>query len=160
MKLVARVLLVLLLASVSSSVLAQGTIADESDSLASARGILVPPVSRNDTTNLIDVGVFETNGYSKITLNLAGESTDVLRTGGTIGAILIPAIEPYERAFRNRGLLPTSLEISATLAAGGQAEFMAKQVRVDVGFPRYRVLLYNTTSNAANIAFFVYRSNE
>lgn len=138
----------------------QGAIAEESEWLASARGVLVPPVAKTDTTNLIDVGVFETNGFSKLTLNLAGESTDILRNGGTIGAILIPAIDPYERAFRNRGLLPASLEISVTLAAGGPAEFMAKQVRVDVGFPRYRVLLYNTTSNAANIAFFAYRSNE
>lgn len=140
--------------------LGQATITDESDSLASAVNVLVPQVARQDATNLIDIGTFETKGYSKLTLNLAGATTDTLRTGGTIGAILIPAVEPYESAFRNRGLLPASLEITATLAAGAAPEFMARQVRVEAGFPRYRVLLYNTTSNAANVAFFVYRSNE
>jgi len=160
MKIFARFCLTVVSMAFALSGLAQGAITDESDSFVVARAVLVPPVAKNDTTNLIDLGVFETRGYSKLTLNMAGESTDVLRNGGTIGAILIPAVEPYERAFCNRGLLPASLEIAVTLAAGGQPEFMAKQLRVDAGFPRYRVLLYNTTSNAANLTFSVYRSNE
>jgi len=160
MKTFSRFCMIIVSVAFALSSLAQGAIANESESFASAKAVLVPPVAKDDTTNLIDIGVFETDGYSKLTLNLAGESTDVLRNGGTVGAMLIPAVEPYERAFRHRGLLPSSLEIAVALAAGGQPEFMAKQVRVDAGFPRYRVLLYNTTSNAANITFSVYRSNE
>jgi hypothetical protein len=153
------ILLVLLLFLFSAGALAQGTITDESETFASARAVLVPPVEKTDTTNLVDIGVMEVNGYDTLTLNFAGATTDVVRTGGTIGVILIPAIELFERAFQNQGLLPASLEIAAAVSAGGMPEFMAKQVKVDVGFPRYRVLLYNTTSNAANVYFFVLRSN-
>jgi hypothetical protein len=35
---------------------------------------------------------------------------------------------------------------------------MASQATLDVGFPRYRVLLYNTTGTSATVVFFAYRS--
>lgn len=149
----------ILVAMFPAGALAQGTLTNETETFASARAVLVPPVQRTDTTNLVDIGVLETNGYDTLTLNFAGATTNVVDTGGSIGVILIPAIEPFELAFQNRGLLPASLEINVTVSAGGPPEFMAKQVKVDVGFPRYRVLLYNSTSNAANVYFFAFRSN-
>jgi hypothetical protein len=80
-----------------STIPAQGqdVVTDEGKSFAAARGVLVPPVAKSERENLVDIGVVNTNGFSKLTLNLTGECTDVLRKGGTIGAILIPAVEPY-----------------------------------------------------------------
>jgi hypothetical protein len=35
---------------------------------------------------------------------------------------------------------------------------MAEQRTFDVGFPRYRALLYNSTGASATVAFFAYRT--
>jgi hypothetical protein len=42
----------------------------------------------------------------------------------------------------------------------GQIGPMAKQDKFDVGFPSYRVLLYNPTNQAATVSFFVCRRRD
>jgi hypothetical protein len=107
---------------------------------------------------MIDAGSIDTEGYTHLTLNLAGELKGSANQPGVVAAVLIPDIEPFETAYKILGLLPASLDLTATVAAHGALYFMAKQETLEVGFPRYRVLLYNTTGSAVTVAFFAYRT--
>ena len=44
-----------------------------SDALIGLRGLMVPPIARSETTNLIDAGTIDTDGYTHMTLNFATE---------------------------------------------------------------------------------------
>ena len=50
------------------------------------------------------------------------------------------------------------MEFTAAATPEGGSYLMASQQTFDVGFPRYRVLLYNSTGASALVAFFAYRS--
>ena len=134
-----------------------GTV-QESQAMVGVRGVSVPPVARTDVANMIDAGIIETEGFTHVTLNLAGELKSTASKDGAIVAVLIPVQPPFDFAFESLGLLPASLEISASVTAHGGLYFMAKQATLEVGFPRYRVLLYNTSGAAANVALFAYRT--
>src|SRR5262245_30350153 len=130
----------------------------ESQAMVGVRGLSVPPVARTDVANMIDAGVIDTEGFTHVTLNLAGELKSTSAKDGAIVAVLIPVQPPFDFAFETLGLLPASLEIPASVTAHGGLYFMAKQATLEVGFPRYRVLLYNTSGAAANVALFAYRT--
>ena len=120
-------------------------------------GILVPPVKRTEISNMVDAGTIDTEGFTHLTLNLAGELKGTANQQGVVAAVLIPDIEPFETAYKTLGLLPASLDLTAQVAVHAQY-FMGKQQTLEVGFPRYRVLLYNTTGAGATVAFFAYRT--
>ena len=127
--------------------------------LAGYRGILVPPVEKSDVTKLVDAGTIEADGYTYLVLNLAGEMKETpTKPGGTIGVLLVPDVAPFDKALTHLNVVAIPLEIKAAVTADALPYFMAKQVRYEVGFPRYRVLLYNTTGASATVAFFAYRS--
>jgi hypothetical protein len=130
---------------------------DGSPSLVGLRGASVPVCSRSDARSLVDAGVFDTDGYTALVMNLAGQMKGADATGGDVGAMLIPDVSPFDRAYANMGLLPASLEISVHASSRASPYFMAKQQRADVGFPRYRVLLFNETNSPVGVSFFVYR---
>jgi hypothetical protein len=130
---------------------------DGSSALVGVRNVSVPPVERSQTTSLVDAGTIDCDGYSRVAVNFAGRvSGDSEMRRGAIGVILVPDIDPYDKAFRSFGLLPAAVELTAQ-AEGAQSTFMAKQVTFDVGFPRYRVLFYNSTNWVATVHFFAYR---
>jgi hypothetical protein len=130
---------------------------DGSAALVGVRSVSVPPVERSQTASLVDAGTIETDGYSTIVLNFAGRlASESNVKSGAVGAILVPDVDPFDKAYRTFGLLPASIEIAAQ-ADGATATFMAKQVNFAVGFPRYRVLFYNSTNYAATVHFFAYR---
>jgi hypothetical protein len=130
---------------------------DGAPTLLGIKAVSVPSVDRSQTSMLVDAGTLDTDGYTTLILNLAGRlSGEAGLRGGSVGAILIPDIDPFDKAFQTLGLLPESVEISVPVdKASGY--FMAKQIKFDVGFPRYRVVLYNSTSQAATVSFFAYR---
>jgi hypothetical protein len=125
--------------------------------LVAIRRVTVPTAPRSQTTQLIDAGVFDCDGYKSIVLNLAGEIKDPTPKGGKIGAILVPDVEPFTQAFHQLGLLPVTIEIEVTLKPGGGGYYMAEPKRADIGFPRYRVLFYNESGTAVTASFFAYR---
>jgi len=130
----------------------------DSEALVGVRGVQVPPIPRSDVANMVDVGTIDAEGFTHLTLNLAGELKGALGQRGEVVAVLIPEIPPFTTAHRTLGLLPSSFELTAPLSAYGGFYFMAKQVSMEVGFPRYRVLLYNTSTSTATVAFFAYRT--
>lgn len=126
--------------------------------LVGYRGVIVPPVERTDTADLVDCGTFDADGYSTLVVNLAGEMKDRPAKTGVIGALLIPDVPPFNKAYSNLLLLPVPLEIAAPVTVQGFPYFMAKQSRFEVGFPRYRLLLYNSTGSSATVTITVYRA--
>jgi len=127
--------------------------------LVGFRGILVPPVEKIDVTKLVDAGTIDADGFTYIVLNLAGEVKETpTRPGGTIGALLVPDVAPFDKVLTQLNVVASPLEIKASMTVETLPYFWAKQARFDVGFPRYRVLLYNTTGVSATVAVFAYRS--
>jgi len=129
-----------------------------SEAMVGVRGLQVPPVPRSDVANMVDAGTIDTEGFAHLAVNLSGELKGPATHQGTVTAILIPDIAPFDYAFQTLGLLPASLEFSGKASPNGGPYFMAQQAILDVGFPRYRVLLYNTTGSTATVVFFAYRS--
>jgi hypothetical protein len=129
----------------------------ESELLVEKRGIVVNPVNRSQIEMLIDAGTIDTEGYSTLVLNMAGMPSAPTQKPGVVGVILIPDIAPFDEAFRKWGILPAIIELTADIKPG-ENNFIAKQKRFDVGFPRYRLLFYNTTDSTMTVAFFAYRS--
>ena len=125
--------------------------------LVAIRRVTVPTAPRTQTTQLVDAGVFDCDGYKSIVLNLAGEIKDAAPKGGKVGAILVPDVEPFTQAFQQLGLLPVTIEIEVTLKQGAGGYYMADPKRADIGFPRYHVLFYNETGGAVTANFFAYR---
>lgn len=118
--------------------------------------IIVPPVPRDDTTNLIQVEPVETAGFTNAVLNLQGEIKSGNFSPGEVGVVLIPEEEAVLRAFREDGSILFPLEISTRPSPGGPRYFTAKTVRSEVGFPRYRIYLYNGTDKSAELNVYLY----
>ena len=130
----------------------------DSDLLVGVWGVQVPPIPKSDVANMVDVGTIETDGFTHVTLNLGGELKGAVGQRGEVVAVLTPDVRPFSTARGTLGLLPASLELPASLAEYRGLYFMARQVTFEVGFPRYRVLLYNTSNATATVAFFAYRT--
>jgi len=126
-------------------------------SLVGFRGIVVTPVGREQTNLLIEGGTIETDGFTGLVINIAGQVEGAGTNKGVIGAVLIPDQSPYDYAFKTLGLLPAIMEITVPLESG-QQYFISKQARFDVGFPRYRVFFYNTSDITVRLSFFAYRT--
>ena len=125
--------------------------------LVAIRRVTVPTAPRNQTTQLVNGGVFDCDGYKSIVLNLAGEIKDPVPKGGKLGAILVPDVDPFTQAFQQLGLLPVTIEIDVTLKPGAGGYYMAEPKRADIGFPRYHVLFFNETGGTVTASFFAYR---
>jgi hypothetical protein len=131
---------------------------EHSEALIGLRNLTVPPIARSETTNLIDGGLIETEGYSHMTLNLAAELKGPAPQKGVIGVLLIPDVEPFRRVYRILGLVPATVDFTVSAAPSSGSYVMAGQQTFEVGFPRYRALLYNSTGTSATVAFFAYRT--
>ncbi len=157
-----RTMLAFVLCAAAAGALAGQTLEkmEGSDALIGLRGLMVPPIARSEATNLIDAGTIDTDGYTHMTLNLAIELKGTATRPGVVGALLLPDVEPFRRVWRTLGLVPAMVDftVAANLESGAYA--MAPQQTFEVGFPRYRVLLYNTTGTSATAAFFAYRTRQ
>lgn len=130
-----------------------------SGQLVGFQQILVPPVDKIDVTKLVDAGTIETDGFKDMVVNLGGEWKEAPSLKGVVGALLVPDMPPFDKVLSFHNVVPVPLEIKAPGTMDTFPFFMAKQVRFEVGFPRYRILLYNTTGATATVAIFIYRTN-
>ncbi|MEM9291837.1 MAG: hypothetical protein AAGD01_09160 [Acidobacteriota bacterium] len=119
--------------------------------------IVVSPARRDQSTQLTDPGlVIDTAGFSYATLSLQGEIKGRPVADGRVGAVLIPDYEPFLQAFREEGALQLPLEVAAPVAAQQSLSFAASAPAKTVGFPRYRVLFYNSTDKTAAVSLYTY----
>ena len=139
--------------------LGTGTSFAQRNSLYEKRGVVVNPVERSQVDMLVDAGIIETEGYSDLVLNMGGMPSSAPQKAGVVGAILIPDIAPFDEAFRQWGILPAVIELTVEVKPNATS-FIAKQKRFDIGFPRYKLLFYNTTDSTMKIAFFAYRTTQ
>ena len=126
--------------------------------LTSLREIEVPPVAPADLRRLVAGGVVATDGFGAVVLSLAGQTKGMIRQQGQVGAILIPDEEPIVRAFEEKGQVQFPMEVKAEVPIAA-AYFNSGQPRHTVAFPRYRVMLYNTTDRAVTVDIYAYLTN-
>lgn len=125
--------------------------------IAPARDTVVSPVRRSQTSDLIDGGVLVTDGFTRLTLSLAGLAKGNVGTPGRLGALLIPDVEIAKDAFLEEEIYLFPLEVTADLTPA--STFVASDpVTVPVAFPRYRVYFYNSSDRAVAARLFSYLS--
>lgn len=120
------------------------------------KDVVVPPVSPKDTQRLIQAGTITTDGFSNVVLSLSGQVRGELVKTGSVGAILLPDEEPIVRAFEERGEMQFPLEVVAGGVSAGSPYFASNQPRFPIGFPRYRVMFYNTSTKSVSVNLFAY----
>lgn len=117
--------------------------------------IIVPPVKPTDTTRLINAGSIVTDGFTYAVLSLNGLTKGDVLKGGTVGVFLVPEEESVIRTLNEAGQIQFSLEVESGVSPA-TPYFASKSERVSVAFPRYRVLLYNTTDKTVTANLFAY----
>jgi len=94
-----------------------------------------------------------------VVLSLSGRGQGKILKPGSVGAILVPDEEAIIHALEEEGQIQFPLEITAPVEPGEARSFASKQIQHTVGFPRYRVLLYNTSDKTATVNLFAYLTN-
>jgi len=121
--------------------------------------VIVPPVDRAATTQLVDAGIVEAAGFTHAVLSLRGEVQGNLTQPGTAGALLVPQEDPVIRALQEEGHFEFALEVQAAVTRDHRGTFASDQPRFALGFPRYRLLLYNTSDRSVEADVYVYLTN-
>lgn len=117
--------------------------------------LIVPPVGRDETADLVRADEVETDGFSAVVLSLQGDVRGTVLRAGAVGAVLVPDEEPVLKAMREHGALQFPLEVTTTLASGQDSGFSAQE-HLAVGFPRYRLYLYNSTDRTVDVNLYLY----
>jgi len=147
--------------AIVASVLLGGVIpvaGDDSRWFVSFERIQVAPVERSNTTQLVDAGSIDTDGFSELVFSLGGEFKEGIPESGKVGVVLIPDKEVFLYLLQTEGEFVFPLEAQVEIGKQSSAIFMSKQERAKVAFPRYRVFLYNETTSGAVVSLFVYRT--
>lgn len=116
---------------------------------------LVTPADFSDTNHWTDAGSLETNGFTSVTLSLGG-SLQGTSQAGTVGVILIPDVPEVTGSLRTYGVPQFGLRAEARVVPSPGAVFSSDSVTLRLGFPRYRVMLYNSTQKAADTVVYAY----
>ena len=116
---------------------------------------VVTPVRRSEYTNLREIGQLDATGFSTAVVSLVGEVKGSGAASGTVGLLLLPDEEPILRAFLDDGELLLAIELKAEIKAGSKGVFAAKAAE-QIGFPRYRLFVYNEGSSSVLANAYVY----
>lgn len=116
----------------------------------------VPPVQRDNVTQLVEIGTIDTDGFTDLALSIGGEFREAVPTAGHIGALLIPDIPSHIFLLEKEGKFAFPLEVKVRIQ--GQRLFVSEPHTVRIAFPRYRVYLYNETRSTAAVKLYAYRS--
>ncbi|MCH9650103.1 MAG: hypothetical protein K0U98_17840 [Deltaproteobacteria bacterium] len=121
--------------------------------------LIVSPAERYETTQLTDGGVLRTDGFTSVSLSFQGEIKGQPSKSGAVGVILLPDESSILRAYQEDGHLQLPLEAAVTVAANQGSYFSASEADLPIAFPRYRILLYNSTDKTASVNVFAYLKN-
>jgi hypothetical protein len=132
--------------------------ASDSQWYVSFRDVFVPPVERENVSQLVDVGTIETDGFSDLVFSMGGEFKEKVPSSGTVGAILIPDIDMFDHLLRTEAEFAFPLEVKAQIGNLNSAIFISEQQTARIAFPAYRVYMYNETGSAARVSLHVYRT--
>ncbi|MFN7965525.1 MAG: hypothetical protein U0V87_07550 [Acidobacteriota bacterium] len=113
---------------------------------------LVTPVNKTDPNRFIAAGEFTTGGHSEVVLSMNGLTKGSVLKSGYIGFILVPAeIESISAAQFESRQIHFPLEVSTEIGPKTPSWFAATPVRLTLGFPKYRILMYNNTDAAVTL---------
>jgi len=121
--------------------------------------VIVPAVDRAATTQLVEAQAVDASGFTHAVLGLRGEVQGNLLRDGVAGAILVPDEEPVIRALLEEGRYEFPLEVQAPVLRAERGLFASDQPRHVLGFPRYRVFLYNSSDRSVEADLYVYLTN-
>ncbi len=127
--------------------------------LVRKESVIVPPSRRGDPTQMVQAGEVSTDGFTHVVLSLQGEVADAAYRGGTVGAVLVPDEDPVIRALNQAERIEFPLEVVAQLVPGTGGYFDSKPASEAVGFTRYRVYLYNSSSRGVQANLYIYMTN-
>jgi len=116
---------------------------------------LVSPAELSDTNHLTDAGTIDTAGFTQVTLSLSG-SLQGSAQAGSVGVVLVPDVPEVTTALRTYGVLQFGLRAQAAIKPSQAGLFSSESTTFRLGFPRYRVLLYNATQKAADATVYAY----
>jgi len=114
--------------------------------------------TRRDPGSWRHVGTLNTDGFGWVVLSLGGELQGVLTEPGAAAAILVPDQAPVLRALKEDAVLLFPLQSTATLVPGHEY-FTSQPERLPIGFPRYQVYLYNTSTRTLGAHLYAYLGN-
>lgn len=124
---------------------------------ASLRGYraLVAPAAPTAADQVTEAGTLDATGYSRVTLSLAGtlRGTPV---PGAVGLLLVPDVPEILAAWQTDGMLQFAIRVDATIDPANKGLFASASTNVGLGFPRYRIFLFNTTVRAADAHLWAY----
>jgi len=122
--------------------------------------IIVPPVNPGEVSRLISAGTIEADGFTSVVLALNGQSRGKLPLkSGVVGAILVPDEESVLRVFEEDGKAQFPIEIKTAALTGSSTHVASEAQRFLVGFPRYRIWLYNTSDRTISANLYAYLTN-
>lgn len=120
------------------------------------RDVVVPPIDRSTTTQLVEAGTLEAAGFTHAVLSVRGEVQGNLVQEGVVGLVLVPDEEPIVRALLEEGRFEFALEVQTGLRRADRGHFASDQPRLALGFPRYRMYLYNSSDRSVEADLYVY----
>ena len=121
-------------------------------------GVVVPPVARHDTTDLIEGIEVPAAGFTGIVLSLQGIVKGTINQAGNVGAVLVPVEDAIQQSFQSEGQIQLPLEVTSVLARR-EIETFSTQSSLTVGFPLYKVYYYNSTDKAVEVNLYAYLTN-
>jgi hypothetical protein len=121
--------------------------------------VIVPSVAREDTTQLTDAGTLDASGFTHVVIGLRGEVQGNLGRDGVVGVVLVPEEEPVLRALREEGRYDFAREVRAEVIRTDRGYFASRQRRYLLGFPRYRIFLWNTADRSVSADVYAYLTN-
>ncbi len=119
----------------------------------SAEGEIVSPTTRREAIRLDPVTTVDVLGFTSVVLSVQGETKGTVQQG-TVGVVLVPDLGPIRRALREDEAVLFPLEVRAEV--GAESVFFSSQGKKAVGFPRYRVYLYNTAAKSVEVNLYFY----
>lgn len=116
----------------------------------------VAPVQKTEISRLVRAGTLATEGFVNMVVSLAGMQRSTPTRAGEVGLVLIPEEELPLRALEEFGQWLFALEAKAKSTPQAAPYFASEPLRATVAFPRYRVLLYNTSDRTVSVTVYAY----
>jgi len=126
--------------------------------LTAFENIAVPMADRIEVSRLVDAGPVAVDGARGVVVTVAGELRGRASHDGKVGVLAIPDLAFFTNLYRSQGILLSAAEFSANVASGDSGYFISKSKYTEVGFARYRLLLFNTTGAPVSENVYVYQS--
>ena len=124
-------------------------------SVQSLFDVVVAPAARSEPSLWTEAGMIETDGFTSVVLSLHGQFRGNPSGPGAVGLVLIPEEENVLRAL-GEGEVHLALDAVAEPVPDGRQYFSGSRAGLAIGFPRYRVFLFNTTDRSAAVNIFAY----